>query len=315
MIDLSVEIAGLLLKNSIMPASGTFGYGKEFMDIDGFDIGKLGAVVTKGITLLPRQGNPQPRTIEVMGGMINRIGLQNPGVEESMRQFPWLVQFPTQVIVNVSGSTIDEYVKVAEKLNDSCVVTALEINISCPNVKQGGISFGQDPNLAAEVARAVRNVTKLPLIFKLTPNVTSVIPIARAVIGEGANAISLVNTFLGRARIWNGGDKGDYIRGQYVEGGVSGACIKPLALRIVSDAYKAGLGVPIIGIGGISSWQDVVEFLESGAVAVQIGTANFIDPLIMMRLPEELSKYIESTGCKSITEWREKNFPMPPIEK
>lgn len=313
MIDLSIEIAGIKLRNPIMPASGTFGYGEEFMAIDGFDITQLGAVVTKGITLLDRKGNSQPRTIEVSGGIINRIGLQNPGVEEVVsHKLPYLLQFKTPIIVNVSGSTIEEYVKVVEQLNDSDVVSALEINISCPNVKQGGISFGQDPNLAAEVARAVRRVTGLPLIFKLTPNVTSVVSIAKAVIEAGANAISLVNTFLGRARIWNGGDKGDYIRGQYVEGGVSGMCIKPLALRIVSDAFKAGLGVPIIGIGGISSYQDVVEFLESGAVAVQVGTANFIDPLVMMKLVKELSVYIESTGCQSLTEWREKKFPMPP---
>ena len=311
MINLSVEIAGIKLQNPIMPASGTFGYGEEFMAIEGFDIGKLGAVVTKGTTLADRQGNPQPRTVEVNGGMINRIGLQNPGVAEVvLHKLPHLLRFQVPVFVNVSGSTIEEYVEVAKQLNDSPVVSALEINISCPNVKQGGLSFGQDAALAAKVTSAVRQVTKFPLILKLTPNVTSVIPIAKAVVDAGANAISLVNTFLGRAKIWNGLN-----RGQYVEGGVSGQCIRAMAVRIVSDVAKAKLGVPIIGIGGIQTVKDVVEFLESGATAVEIGTANFVDPLLMMRLPQELGAYIEETDCQSLQEWKEKEFPMPKEKK
>jgi dihydroorotate dehydrogenase (NAD+) catalytic subunit len=239
--------------------------------------------------------------------MINRIGLANPGVAEVVRKkLPYLLQFDVPVIVNVSGSIIEEYVEVVRQLNSSPNVSAYEINISCPNVKQGGLAFGIDPVLATEVISAVRSATNRILIVKLTPNVASVIPVATAAIRAGANALSLVNTFLARAKIWNGPN-----RGQYVEGGLSGPCIMPIALRQVSDLAKANLGAPIIGIGGIQTICDVVAFLESGAGAVQIGTANFVNPLVMMELVKELGLYIEKTGCQSLKEWREKGFPMP----
>ena len=306
MIDLSVEIAGIKLKNPIMPASGCFGYGEEYMALEGFDIGKLGAVVTKGTKLLPTAGNDQPRMMEIPGGLINRIGLQNPGVAAVVRdKLPFLSRFKTPVIVNVCGSTVIEYVEVAKQLSESPVVSALEINISCPNVKRG-MSFGQDPALVAEVISAVYRFTDRPLIPKLTPNVTSVIPIAKAVVNAGAEAISLTNTFLGRRRHWDG----EY-RGQYIEGGVSGPCIMAQSLRIVSDLAKANLGVPIIGEGGITTVYDVVEFLESGATAVEVGTANFSNPMVLIELINDLSVYIEKSGCQSIKEWREKGFPMP----
>lgn len=305
MIDLSVEIAGIKMKNPIMPASGTFGYGEEFSDL--IEISRLGAVMTKAVTLNPRPGNEPPRALETPAGMINRIGLANPGVEEVVRKkLPYLEQFGIPIIVNVSGSTVDEYVEVVKQVSASSVVSGCEINISCPNVKQGGLAFGQDPASAAGVAVAVRRVTSLPLIFKLTPNVASVVPVARAVVEAGADAISLVNTFLARAKIWNGP-----FRGQYVEGGLSGPCIRAMAVRIVSDLAKANLGVPIIGIGGIRFVEDVIEFLESGAVAVEVGTANFVNPLVMIELIEGLGVYIERTRCQSLKEWREKGFPMP----
>ena len=305
-IDLSVDIAGIKMKNPIMPASGTFGYGDEFMAIEGFDIRKLGAVVIKGTKFLPTPGNDQPRIIEVPGGMINRIGLQNPGVEKVVREkLPYLLQFEVPVIANVCGSTVEEYVEVSRQFSESSVISGLEINISCPNVKDG-MAFGKDPVQAAKVISAVRKVTRLPLIAKLTPNVTSVIPIAISVVDVGADAISLVNTFLGRKKCWH-----EPYRGQYVEGGVSGPCIMAQALRIVSDLAKVGLGVPIIGIGGISTVCDVIEFLESGATAVQVGTANFTEHLVMMELPSQLSWYIGKTGCRSLKGWRKKGFPMP----
>lgn len=214
------------------------------------------------------------------------------------------------IIINASGSTVEEYAEVVAVLSTSPYISAIEVNISCPNVKEGGVAFGQDPVLAGEVARAVRRETKLPLIFKLTPNVTSVIPIARAVVEAGADAISLVNTFKARARF-----RGGLYNGQWIEGGYSGPGIMPIALKIVSDLYKAfckaKIGVPIIGAGGISSLEDVLDFLESGACAVQIGTATFIVPSTMTDIIRDLGLYIERTGCQSLKEWREKDFPMP----
>jgi len=307
MIDLSVCIAGMKMQNPIMPASGCFGYGEVYECVDGFDNNKLGAIVTKGTSLLARDGNPQPRIAEVPMGMINFIGLQNPGVEVVVREkLPYLFRFKVPVIVNVSGSSVDDYPRVVEILETSDVVTAYELNISCPNVKEGGVAFGQDPDMAAKVVRAVRPITKKPLIPKLTPNVASVVPIAKAVINEGADAISLINTLKARAKLWTSDN-----RGKYVEGGLSGPCIRTVAVRMVSDLAKANLGVPIIGLGGIESLYDVVEFLESGATAVQVGTANFRNPLIMMVLIKQLEEYIAEVGCQNLQEWKQKGFPMP----
>jgi len=244
--------------------------------------------------------------------MINFIGLQGPGVVKFRdEKLPLMLRFGVPVIVNVCGKTVAEYVGVVECLEEdtSGVITAYEVNISCPNIDHGGCAFGQDVVLAAEVVRAVRQITRRPLIVKLTPNVTNAVLIARAVIEAGANAISACNTFVARRKIWNGP-----YRGRYVQGGLSGPCIMPIALRIVSDLAKANLGVPIIGIGGIATVFDVVEFLESGAIAVQIGTASLTDPLVMMKLIQNLGLYIEMAGCQSLAEWRAKGLPMPKDE-
>jgi len=300
MIDLSVNIAGIKMKNPIMPASGTFGYGEEFSDL--IDISQLGAVVTKGTTLQSRQGNEQPRIYETRAGMINFIGLQNPGAEIVIREkIPFLRQFGVPIIVNISGVSIGEYLEVAKIFAGSLEVAGLEINISCPNIKKGGVAFGQDPILAAKVVGSIRGLTMLPLIVKLTPNVTNIITIAKAVIKAGADAISLVNTFKARAKIRSGPK-----RGKWIEGGLSGPCIMPIALRMVSDLYKAKLGVPIIGIGGISFFEDALDFLESGADAIQIGTANFINPNIMIEIIGKINNYLEEKGFSSLSEWRAK---------
>ncbi len=300
MIDLSVNIAGIKMKNPVMPASGTFGYGEEMADF--IDISKLGAVVTKGTTLQPRQGNEQPRICETRAGLINFIGLQNPGAEVVIRdKIPFLRQFGVPIIVNISGSTIEEYEELAKMFNGVDGVSGLEVNISCPNVKKGGVAFGQDSELAYEVIIKVRWATSLPLIIKLTPNVTSVFPIVVRLLDAGANAFSLVNTFKARARIRSGPNQG-----KWIEGGLSGPCIMPIALRIVSDLAKANLGVPIIGIGGISSFEDALDFLESGADAIQIGTANFINPNVMIEIITGLEKYLAENGFASFEEWKRK---------
>jgi len=307
MIDLSVNIAGIEMQNPIMPASGTFGFGDEFMLIEGFDIRKLGAVVTKGTTIQPRQGNEQPRIAETRAGMINFIGLQNPGAEIVAREkIPFLRQFGVPIIVNISGFSPEDYLRLVAIFNEVEGVAGLEVNISCPNVKEGGISFGQEPTVAFSLVSQLARRSCLPLIVKLTPNVTNIVVLARAVVEAGADALSLVNTFTARAKIRSGPNKG-----KWIEGGLSGPGIMSMALRKVSDVYKANLGVPIIGIGGIKFVEDVADFLESGAAAVQIGTANFVNPLVMMELVKKLGLYIEKTGCQSIKEWREKGFPMP----
>lgn len=301
MTDLSVDIAGIKMQNPIMPASGTFGYGEEMADI--IDIRKLGAVVTKGTTLEPRQGNDQPRMCETRAGMINFIGLQNPGAEAVIRdKIPFLRQFGVPIIVNISGSTIEEYEELATMFDCVPDVAAQEVNISCPNVKQGGVAFGQDLKLAFETVYRVRKKSILPLIVKLTPNITDIVLIARAVVEAGADAISLVNTFKARARIRSGPNKG-----KWIEGGLSGPCIMPVALRMVSDLAKAEISVPIIGIGGIQFLKDALDFFESGADAIQIGTANFIDPTIMIQIIEGLEKYLAKNGFASFQEYLQKS--------
>lgn len=300
MIDLSVNIAGIRMKNPVTPASGCFGYGEEMAEF--IDLSKLGAVVTKGTTLEPRQGNEQPRICETRAGMINYIGLQNPGADAVIREkIPFLRQFGVPIIVNISGSTTSDYVQLAKIFTNIEDVSALEVNISCPNVKVGGVVFGQDPRVAFELVVEVRAATSLPLIVKLTPNVTDIIVVAESVVNAGANVISLINTFKSRARIRSGPNGG-----KWIEGGLSGPCIMPIALRMVSDLAKAKLGVPIIGIGGISCLEDALDFLESGADAIQIGTANFIDPTIMIQIIEGLSDHLQKQGFSTLAEWRQK---------
>ncbi|MCX6745046.1 MAG: dihydroorotate dehydrogenase [Candidatus Parcubacteria bacterium] len=295
-VNLSVEIAGIRLKNPIMPASGTFGNGEEFAYLQGMDLGRLGALVTKGTTLEPRAGNPQPRIRETASGMINFIGLENPGVEVLINdKFPFMSQFGVPIIVNVSGFTLQEYVRMAQRLDQVAYVAGLEINISCPNVEGGRIPFGSDAIIAANVVQAVRKVTKLPLIVKLTPNVTDIVPIAKAVEDAGADAISMINTV-----------RGVFLdKGKIIQGGLSGPAIKPIALCLINQVAQT-VNVPIIGMGGISSLQDVFDFFQVGASAVAIGTANFKNPLIMMQLIDQLEKYCVEHGLENIDQVKEK---------
>ncbi|MCX6740601.1 MAG: dihydroorotate dehydrogenase [Candidatus Parcubacteria bacterium] len=289
-VNLGVEIGGIRLKNPIMPASGTFGNGEEFAGIQGMDLSALGALVTKGTTLEPRAGNPQPRIRETASGMINFIGLANPGVKAFIEEkLPFMAQFETPIIVNVSGFTLNEYVRMAELLDQVPSVAGLEINISCPNVEGGRIPFGSDAQIAANVIRAVRRATKLPLIVKLTPNVTDIVPIAKAVVDVGANAISMINTV--RAAFID--------RGKIIQGGLSGPAIKPIALCLINQVSQA-VNVPIIGMGGISTLQDIFDFFQVGASAVAIGTANFKNPLVMMALIDQLEKYCLEHGLANI---------------
>lgn len=295
--NLSVKIAGIEMKNPIMPASGTFGYGEEISEY--INISELGAAVTKGITLRPRKGNPVPRTVETDAGMINRIGLQNPGVDAVIQEkISFLRQFKIPIIVNICGGTLKEYVKMAKRLNGVEGVSAIEVNISCPNTQEGGIAFGQDPRIASGVISEVKAVadSDLAIIAKLTPNVTNIVAIAKAVKEGGADAISLINTVRARAKVRSKN------KSVWIEGGLSGPAIKPIALKLVHEVAQANLGLPIIGIGGISTVIDVVDFLESGADAIQIGTASFIDPATMIYLINGLKKYMKDNNYENIEE-------------
>lgn len=296
LVDLSIEIAGIKMQNPIMPASGCFGNAEEFARLEGMNLDKLGALVSKGTTLKPLDGNQQPRIFETTSGMINCIGLENPGVEIMIAEkIPFMAQFDVPVIINVSGSAITEYGQMAKKLDKVKGISALEINISCPNVEGGKIPFGCDPLIAAAVVIAVRQETSLPLIVKLTPNVTNIVPIALAVQNAGANAISMINTL-----------KGSFIyKGKIIQGGLSGPAIKPVALNLISQVAQV-VEIPIIGMGGISNLQDIFDFISVGASAVAIGTANFKNPLIMMELIQELENYCRANGLDNFMKLKEK---------
>lgn len=290
MADLRVEIAGLKLKNPVMVASGTFGYGREYARF--YDLSRLGAVMVKGVSLEPWAGNPTPRIAETPAGMLNAIGLQNPGVEHFLKvDLPFLREFDTAVIVNIIGRTVEEYAAVTRRLSEAEGVHAIEINISCPNIKEGGLQFGSDPVQAARVVRAVKEATHLPVIPKLSPNVTDIAAMARAVEDAGADAVSLVNTFLGMAI--------DVKRRRPVLantfGGLSGPAIRPLAVRMVWQVYEA-VRIPIIGMGGIMTADDALEFILAGARAVAVGTANFIRPLAALEVIEGLEAYVQESG-------------------
>ena len=286
MTNLEVNIHGLTLKNPIMTASGTFGNGYEYSDF--FDVSCLGGIILKATTAEKRDGNPYPRMAETASGMINAVGLQNKGVDFFETDiYPKVKDFNTNVIANVAGSSIESYVEVARRMNRLEHIAAIELNISCPNVKQGGMSFGTKPESAREITSAVREVYDKTLIVKLTPNVTSVVDIAEAVIEGGADAVSLVNTFMGMAIDVE--TRKPVI--STITGGVSGPAIKPIALRMVWQVAKA-VKVPVIGIGGISTAEDVVEFLLAGATAVEIGTANFVNPRATADALEGLKKYM-----------------------
>lgn len=296
MADLSVSLNRLTLKNPILVASGTFGYAKEMTAF--VDFAQLGGIIPKTVTPQPRPGNPPPRTVETASGMLNSIGLDNDGFDQFVvEKLPYLTGLGTSIVVNIAAKANDDFRRMAGRLNEVSGVAAIELNISCPNVS-GGVDFGTDPSLAAEVVAAVRESCNIPIIAKLTPNVTSVVPIARAVADAGADAVSLINTFQGMAVDWK---RRRPVLGN-VLGGLSGPAIKPLALRIVWQVSQQ-VKIPIIGIGGIQSIDDVMEFFLVGATAVQIGTANFYNPglanQIIRELPDALAT-LKATSVKDI---------------
>ncbi|MBQ8968870.1 MAG: dihydroorotate dehydrogenase [Bacteroidaceae bacterium] len=296
MADLKVSIGALELRNPVMTASGTFGYGLEFQDF--VDLSELGGIVVKGTTLRPREGNPYPRMAETASGMLNCVGLQNKGVDYFCEHiYPEVKDLPTQVVVNVSGSTIEDYAETAHRIGELERIPAIELNISCPNVRQGGMAFGVTSQGAASVVKAVRRAYPKTLIVKLSPNVTDIAEIARAVEAEGADAVSLINTLMGMAI--------DAERRRKVlsigTGGLSGPAVKPVALRMVHQVSKA-VGIPVVGLGGIMSATDAVEFLLAGATAVEIGTANFIDPGVSTKVVRGISEYLARHGFSSVRE-------------
>jgi dihydroorotate dehydrogenase (NAD+) catalytic subunit len=294
--DLSVDIAGIKFRNPVMTASGTFGYGSEFADY--MDLESIGAIITKGLSLRPKAGNRTPRIIETPGGMLNAIGLQNVGIEAFIREkIPFLRTVNTPVIVNVYGNTLEEYGELAERLDKIHEVAGLEVNISCPNVKQGGIVFGTDPRAAQEVVSLVRDATIKPVIVKLTPNVTDIVEMAHACEEAGADALSLINTLTGMAVDLQ---KRRPVLAN-VTGGLSGPAIKPIALRMVWQVAR-GVKLPVIGIGGIISATDALEFIVAGATAVQVGTANFLDPAAAQTIARDMERYLAENGIAGIRE-------------
>ena len=294
MADLSVKIGQLQMKNPVMTASGTFGYGEEYADF--MDISKIGGIIVKGTTLHKREGNPYPRMAETPSGMLNAVGLQNKGVDYFVEHiYPRIKDIDTQMIVNVSGSAIEDYVATAARINELEHIPAIELNISCPNVKQGGMAFGVTTKGAEEVTRAVREVYHKTLIVKLSPNVTSIADIARAAEQGGADSVSLINTLLGMAI---DAEKRRPLLST-VTGGMSGAAVKPIALRMVWQVAQA-VKIPVIGLGGIMNWKDAVEFILAGASAIQIGTANFIDPTVTLKVAEGINDYLDRHGFTSV---------------
>lgn len=296
MVNTAIQIGGITLKNPVMTASGTYGYGLEYSDF--IDLSKLGGIVVKGTTLNPRQGNPYPRMAETPSGMLNAVGLQNKGVEYFCSEiYPSIKDIDTHMIVNVSGSTVEDYMATAERIAELDKIPAIELNISCPNVKEGGMAFGVTCAGAAEVVRAVRKVYPKTLIVKLSPNVTDITEIARAVEAEGADSISMINTLLGMAI----DVKSRKPILSTVTGGLSGPAVKPVALRMVWQTAKV-VSIPIIGMGGISSWEDAIEFLLAGASAVQVGTYNFVDPTITTKIASGIEDYLVQNNMTDVSE-------------
>ena len=294
MADLSVNIGKLAMKNPVMTASGTFGYGLEFEDF--VNLEEIGGIIVKGTTLHHREGNPYPRMAETPMGMLNAVGLQNKGVHYFVDNiYPKIKDINTNMIVNVSGSNVDDYAETASIINELDNIPAIELNISCPNVKQGGMAFGVTTKGASEVVSAVRKVYDKTLIVKLSPNVTDITEIARAAEGAGADSVSLINTLLGMAI--NAEKRRPIL--STVTGGMSGAAVKPIALRMVWQVAKA-VNIPVVGLGGIMNWEDAVEFLLAGASAIEIGTANFIDPAITVKVAQGINDYLERHGYSSV---------------
>ena len=296
MVDLSVRIKDLVFKNPVLTASGTCGFGEEIADF--VDLAKLGGVVMKGTTLKPRQGNDYPRMAETPSGMLNAVGLQNKGVDNFIQNiYPNIKDIDSNFIVNVNGSTIEEYIELTERINELDKIPAIELNISCPNVKEGGMAFGVSCPSAEAVVKAVRRVYDKPLIVKLSPNVTNIAEIAKAVEGQGADSVSLVNTFLGMAVDAN--SRKPVL--STITGGLSGPAIKPIALRMVWQVYQA-VQIPVIGMGGIMNATDAIEFMLAGASAVQVGTAIFIDPTIPTQIVEGIDSYMEKNKMHSMSD-------------
>ncbi|GBU11078.1 dihydro-orotate oxidase [Erysipelotrichaceae bacterium] len=296
--NIAVSLPGIDLKNPILSASGCFGYGRELAEL--YDLSLLGGFIVKSTTLEPRLGNPTPRIAETPQGMLNAIGLQNPGVEAVIAtEIPWLEKFATPIIVNIAGTAEADYVETARRLADIDSVAALELNISCPNVKKGGLQFGTDPEMAANLVKAVKKVCSKPLYVKLSPNVTDIVIMAKAVEVAGADAISLINTLVGMRL--------DFKTGKPILangiGGLSGPAIMPIAIRMVHQVAKQ-VKIPIIGVGGISCAKDVIEFISAGATAVSIGTANFNNPFIMPEIITELPKLLTQLGITDINDLR-----------
>ncbi|APT47145.1 dihydroorotate dehydrogenase [Bacillus sp. FSL L8-0167] len=293
---LNVELPGLSLKNPIIPASGCFGFGREFASL--YDLSLLGGIMIKATTLEPRFGNPTPRVAETGAGMLNAIGLQNPGLKGVLEnELPWLEQFDTPIIANVAGSQVEDYVEVAKQISQAKNVHALELNISCPNVKTGGIAFGTDPNMAASLTKAVKEVSSVPVYVKLSPNVANIVEIAQAIEAAGADGLTMINTLIGMRL--------DLKTGKPIlankTGGLSGPAVKPVAVRMVHEVSQA-VSIPIIGMGGVQSAEDVLEFLLAGASAVAVGTANFVNPFICPEIIEELPNVLAAYGYSSVEE-------------
>lgn len=292
MVDLSVNIGKLKLKNPVLTASGTFGYGEEYADF--VDLNRLGGFIVKGTTLNHREGNPYPRMVETPSGMLNAVGLQNKGVDYFINEiYPRIKDVDSQVIVNVSGACLEDYVKVCEKLAPLDKIEAVEINISCPNVKQGGMAFGTTCAGAESVTKAIRDAYDKTMIVKLSPNVTDIAEIARAVEVAGADAVSLTNTFLGMAI--NVETQRPYL--STITGGLSGACIRPIAVRMVWQVANA-VKIPVVGLGGIMNGRDAVEFMLAGATAIQVGTANFVDPSVTVKIVDYIEDYMKRHGIE-----------------
>jgi len=294
-LDLSVNIAGLKLKNPIIAASGTFGFGREFSGF--FDLNLIGGISVKGLTLKPRKGNSPPRIAETPAGILNSVGLQNPGVEAFIRdEIPFLRRFDTCIIANIAGNTIDDYCRMAEILSEADI-DAIELNVSCPNVKEGCLMFGSTAEGISNVTAAVRKVCKKPLIVKLSPNVTDITEMAKAAEDSGADCVSLINTILGMAIDINSRRP---ILGN-IMGGLSGPAVKPVAVRMVYQVSKA-VKIPVIGMGGISNAEDAVEFLLAGASAVMIGTAGFVNPYVWVETAEGIKQYMEKHGFEKVSD-------------
>lgn len=298
MLNMEVNIGGLKLKNPMMTASGTYGFGREYGEF--YDLGKLGAVAAKGLTLLQREGNNAPRIAETPAGILNSVGLQNPGVEKFLEEeLPFLRKYDTKIIANIAGNTIDEYCEMAEILGNN--VDAIELNISCPNVKEGGVAFGTKCDSVYSITKSVKSHCKVPLIVKLSPNVTDIREIALAAEEAGADCISLINTLLGMAI----DIKTRRPIMANVVGGLSGPAVKPVAVRMVWQVAQV-VKIPIIGMGGISSWQDAAEFILAGATAVSVGTYNFVNPYAPVEILQGLEQYMEKSGFNSIEDFRGK---------